>query len=170
MHLPRLSCWRCKFYLCYWIHFHQILRVVIVVFISSLATPWVIVMTASGAVRDAVFFVDLKIECYSQQINHRWGWGGGRGGHGGWCVWVCVCVGLSLYPCTWFPEHSSRLLWDFNFKFHVHVVCGYWFSVMPPSKWLAVGHIGFFGFQTVTLVWLWISSSNFTAHHMCVWE
>ena len=28
------------------------------------------------------------------------------------------------------------------------------------SKWPPGGHIGFFGFQTLTLVWLWISTPN----------
>ena len=29
-------------------------------------------------------------------------------------------------------------------------------------KMAACGHIGFFGFQTLTLVWLWISTTNFS--------
>ena len=31
---------------------------------------------------------------------------------------------------------------------------------MSLSKWPPGGHIGFFGFQTLTLVWLWISTPN----------
>ena len=27
---------------------------------------------------------------------------------------------------TWFPEHKSSLLWNFNFKFHMHVDGGHW--------------------------------------------
>ena len=33
---------------------------------------------------------------------------------------------------------------------------------MSLSKWPPGGHIGFFGFQTLTLLWLWISTSNFS--------
>ena len=36
----------------------------------------------------------------------------------------------------------------------------YWFSVTSLSKWPPGGHIGFFCFQTLTLVWLWISTPN----------
>ena len=32
---------------------------------------------------------------------------------------------------------------------------------MSLSKWPPGGHIGFFGFRTLTLLWLWISTSNF---------
>ena len=34
----------------------------------------------------------------------------------------------------------------------------YWFSAMLISNWPPGGHIGFFGFRTLTLVWLWIST------------
>ena len=43
-------------------------------------------------------------------------------------------------------------------------------SVRSLSKWPPGGHIGFFGFQTLTLVWLWISTPNLsgTIHmYMC---
>ena len=33
---------------------------------------------------------------------------------------------------------------------------------MSLSKWPPGGHIGFFGFRTLTLLWLWISTSNFS--------
>ena len=33
---------------------------------------------------------------------------------------------------------------------------------MSLSKWLPGGHIGFFGFRTLTLLWLLISTSNFS--------
>ena len=36
----------------------------------------------------------------------------------------------------------------------------YWFSARSLSKWPPGGHSGFFGFQTLTLVWLWISTPN----------
>ena len=41
-----------KSYHCYWIPFHRIPGVVLVVFMSSLAAPWVVLMTACDAVRD----------------------------------------------------------------------------------------------------------------------
>ena len=41
-------------------------------------------------------------------------------------------------------------------------VGAYWFSATTLSKWLPGGHIGFFGFRTLTLVWLWISTPNFS--------
>ena len=37
----------------------------------------------------------------------------------------------------------------------------YLFSVMSLSKWPPGGHIRFFSFRTLTLVWLWMSSPNF---------
>ena len=33
---------------------------------------------------------------------------------------------------------------------------------MSLSKWLPGSHIGFFGFRTLTLLWLWMSNSNFS--------
>ena len=53
MHVPKLSCWSCKFYHCYWIPFHRIPGVVLVVFMSSLSAPRVVLMTVCDAVRDA---------------------------------------------------------------------------------------------------------------------
>ena len=37
----------------------------------------------------------------------------------------------------------------------------FWFSATWLSKWPPGSHIGFFGFQTLTLVWLWIWTRNF---------
>ena len=34
---------------------------------------------------------------------------------------------------------------------------------MSLSKWPPGGHIGFFGFRTLTLLWLWLSTSNFSS-------
>ena len=39
-------------------------------------------------------------------------------------------------------------------------VGAYWFSVTLISKWPPGSHIGIFGFRTLTLVWLWISTAN----------
>ena len=45
----------------------------------------------------------------------------------------------------------------------------YWFSAMSLSKLLPGSHIGFFGLRTLTLIWLWISSPNFTGtSHVCM--
>ena len=37
----------------------------------------------------------------------------------------------------------------------------YWFSATSLSKWLPGSHFAFFGFQTLTFVWLWTSTPNF---------
>ena len=88
---------------------------------------------------------------------------------------ILVGGGVKLFPwslmLTWFPEHKSSLLWNFNFKFHMHVDGigrTYWFSAMSLSKWPPGGHIGFFGFRTLTLLRLWISTSNL-AQYLCIW-
>ena len=42
---------------------------------------------------------------------------------------------------------------------------GFTLSVCPSARlpvWPYGGHIGFFGFRTLTLLWLWISTSNFS--------
>ena len=39
-------------------------------------------------------------------------------------------------------------------------VGAYWFSAMLISKWPPGSHIGIFGFWTLALVWLWISTAN----------
>ena len=39
-------------------------------------------------------------------------------------------------------------------------VGAYWFSATLISKWPPGSHIGIFGFRTLTLVWLWISTAN----------
>ena len=46
---------------------------------------------------------------------------------------------------------------------HLYIWVGaYWFSGMSLSKWPPGSHIGYFGFWTLTLVWLWISTPNFS--------
>ena len=55
------------------------------------------------------------------------------------CIWVraywfSVTSFSKWLPCghirffgfwmAWFRQHNSRLLWNFSFKFHVHVLCG----------------------------------------------
>ena len=51
-------------------------------------------------------------------------WVGGGGGGGGGVYWIHL-VRPSVCPTTWFPEHKSSLLWNFNFKFHMHVDGGH---------------------------------------------
>ena len=75
---------------------------------------------------------------------------------------------IFLFPdkMAWFPGHNPSLLWNFNFKLPVHVIldygqaASYRFSGMLLSKWPSRGHICFFGFQTRTLIWHWISTLN----------
>ena len=68
---------------------------------------------------------------------------------------------------TCFPERNSSMLWNFNFKFHMHVVGGYGRSLLIFSnvtfKMDAGGPLGFFSFRALTSVWLWISSPNFSS-------
>ena len=45
----------------------------------------------------------------------------------------------------------------------------YWFSAMLLSKWPPGSHIGLFGFQNLTLVWLWIWTRNFNGQYLCIW-
>ena len=68
--------------------------------------------------------------------------------------------------CRWHGFRSVSLV-SFgisisNFICMLIVVIGssHWFSVTSLSKWPPGGHIGFFCFQTLTLVWLWISTPN----------
>ena len=37
---------------------------------------------------------------------------------------------------AWFRQRNSSLLWNFSFKFHVHVLCGCRQKPMSLSKWL----------------------------------
>ena len=87
----------------------------------------------------------------------------------------CGVSGILDSPCpsvppsvdAWFPGRNSSLFWNINFKFHMHVLCVYGqkpslFPVMSLSKWPPGSHIRFYGFRTLTLVWLWILSPNFT--------
>ena len=69
---------------------------------------------------------------------------------------------------TWIPERNSNFMWNFNLRFHMHIVCGYGqkptdFQRCHFKKWPPGSHIGIFAIRTLTLVWLWISHSNFTS-------
>ena len=81
---------------------------------------------------------------------------------------VCLSVRLSVrLKATWFQERNSKFALEFQFQMS-YACClwvwaeAYWFSAMSLSKWPPGGHIGFFGFRTLTLVCLWILSPDFT--------
>ena len=80
------------------------------------------------------------------------------------------------YWIFWFLDSDFTLALNINFKLQRHNTYIYiwvracWFSATLFSKWPPGGHIGFFGFQTLTLVWLWISTPNLSSTilmHMC---
>ena len=78
----------------------------------------------------------------------------------------CPSVHLSICRLHGFQRVTQILLWNFNFKFHM-CVCGlwteaYWFSAIALLKWQPGSHTAFFSFWTLTIVWLWISSPNFS--------
>ena len=74
------------------------------------------------------------------------------------------------YWIFWFMDLVGGMLkFALEFQFQIPYACwwwslaeAYWFSVMLLSKWPPGSHIGFLGFQTLTLVWLWISTPNFS--------
>ena len=66
-----------------------------------------------------------------------------------WIHLVRPSVCPSIRPSVW-RRHGFR---------SISQVC-YWFSA---TSWLPGGHIGFFGFRTLTLLWLWISTPNFSS-------
>ena len=83
------------------------------------------------------------------------------GGHiGFFSVWTL--------QVAWFPELTSRLLWNFNCKFHMHAVCGYGpkpidFHICDFQNGRLVAILDFSVSGLLTLVWLSISTSNFSS-------
>ena len=67
---------------------------------------------------------------------------------------------------SWFPDSNFSLGLNINSKLQWHNTYiwegAYWFSATLISKWPPGGHIVCFGFRTLTLVWLWISTPNFS--------
>ena len=59
---------------------------------------------------------------------------------------------------------NSKLKWHNTYIYiYIYIWVGaYWFSETSLSKRPSGGHIGYFGFRTLTLVWLWISTPNFS--------
>ena len=90
---------------------------------------------------------------------------------GGGVYWIhlvrpSICPSVCL-ETTWFPEHKSSLLWNFYFKFHKHVDGGHRQKPIDFQRYhyknvRLAAILEFWGFQTLTLVWLWISTSNFS--------
>ena len=71
------------------------------------------------------------------------------------------------YWIFWYPDciFSLALNINSNLQWHKYLctwVGAYWFSATLFSKWPPGGHIGFFGFWTLTLLWLWVSTWNFS--------
>ena len=73
--------------------------------------------------------------------------------------------GFWTLQLTRFPGCKSSLLWNFNFKLHMHVDGGhrqkpidFQWGQIQNGRLVAI--FDFFGFQTLTLVWLWISTPN----------
>ena len=69
---------------------------------------------------------------------------------------VCPSVRLSicLSLCLSVDDMVSRA----EVKFAFHVDCSHRFSVTSLPKWPPGGHFEYFGFRTLPLVWLWIST------------
>ena len=85
-----------------------------------------------------------------------------------WGVYWIHLVRLSVRPSVGNMISGALLKFALEFQFQIlYAYClwpwaeAYWFSVMSLSKWPPGGHLGFFGFRTLTLVWLWRSSLNF---------
>ena len=81
---------------------------------------------------------------------------------------TCKRAASRPYWIFLFPDSNFSLALNINSKLKWHNtyiyiwVAAYWFSETSLSKWLPGGHIGYFGFLTLTLVWLWISTPNFS--------
>ena len=84
---------------------------------------------------------------------------------GGYIVFsLSICLSPYINPsvCRWHGFQSmikSQISYAFLLWLWAEV---YLYSVMSLLKWLPGSHIEFLGFQTHTLVWLWISNPSFT--------
>ena len=77
----------------------------------------------------------------------------------------CPSVRLSICPSVDDMVSGAIVKYALEFQFKISYVYFWWlwaeaylFSVMSLSKWPSGSHIGYFGFQILILVWLWISS------------
>ena len=74
-----------------------------------------------------------------------------------------------------FPDPNFSLALNINSKLKWHNtyiyiwVAAYWFTETSLSKWPLGGRIGCFGFRTLTLVWFWISTLNFSGTMLMIW-
>ena len=82
-------------------------------------------------------------------------------------ITLSVCLSVCPSVCRQHGFRSVTLVW---FGISISYACclspwaeTYWFWAMSLSKWAPGRHLGFFSFQTLTLVWLWISSPNLNA-------
>ena len=94
------------------------------------------------------------------------------GGYTGFTLSVRLSVRLSVDDR--FPEHKSSLLWNFNFKCHMHVDGGHRqkpidFQRCHFQNGRLAAILEFFCFRTLTFFWLWISTSTSAAQYLCIW-
>ena len=79
-------------------------------------------------------------------------------------MWHVVCLQHLARACS--EQFRSTTVLPINHMIQMpqclsgFVNHDYWFSAMLISKWPPGSHIGIFGFRTLTLVWIWISTAN----------
>ena len=85
------------------------------------------------------------------------------GGYTGFTSSVCQSVHPSV--CRQHGLRSiSQICCGISISNFIHMlIVAYWFSVMSLPKWPPGGHLGFFGFRTLPLIWLWISTPKFSS-------
>ena len=85
------------------------------------------------------------------------------GGYTGFTSSVCQSVHPSV--CRRHGLRSiSQICCGISISNFIHMlIVAYWFSVMSLPKWPPGGHLGFFGFRTLPLIWLWISTPKFSS-------
>ena len=72
-----------------------------------------------------------------------------------------VCLSVCPSVCR---RHGFRSVTQVCFGISIwNFICMSLVLAMSLSKWSPGGHLGFFGFRTLTSVWLWISSPNFSS-------
>ena len=75
------------------------------------------------------------------------------------CLSVCLSVDNMVFRVC-FGISTSNFMCMFIVAIGRKSHC---FSATSVSKWPPGGHIGFFGFRTLTSVWLWISTPSFSS-------
>ena len=86
-----------------------------------------------------------------------------------WIHLVNLAAYLSVFLSVGDMVSGTQLKFALEFRFQISYACclclwaeACWFSPISLSKWSPGGHIGFFGFRTITLFWLRISRLNFS--------